>query len=375
MLRSLRYELFSLLSALPSLRAFKKEAVRLHLGHEKIIGWEGRYPVRSMMIPCESSPAFIRSAARLYNSKRFGIQYPCVATLSLTCRCDADCAHCTAYGLEEKELTAGQWQQVVKDAMDLGVFTFILSGGEPLMREDIAEIIGAVDPGRAVVLLYTNGSRLQERLPELKKAGLRRIAVSIDHAEEPRHDEHRGYRGLWRKAVAGLRAAKKAGFLVGVSTFASPKRLRDGDLEKVFRLAVEEGVNEITVYDALPSGRLKGQPDIQKIDKAYERELRALIQKWWDAPSVPGLWWYGHLKSVNNCGCAGGQTMFNVSPGGNFRPCDFCNTPVGSVLEEELSALWFRLQELSLAHRRRSMDCWLFQKEMFDENLRGQAVR
>ncbi|MFH0753137.1 MAG: radical SAM protein [Candidatus Omnitrophota bacterium] len=368
MFQKARYEFFSFLSALPSLKAFKQEAIKLHLGHDKIIGWDGRYPVRSMMIPGEFSPAFIKSAARLYNSNRFGIQYPCVATLSLTSRCDADCAHCTAYGLSEQELTSAQWQQVINDAMELGVFTFILSGGEPLLRQDIGEIISAVDTQRAVVLLYTNGSRLKERIPELKKAGLKRLAVSFDFAEESRHDQHRKTKGLWRKAQEGLREARRAGFLVGVSTFASPERLHSGDLENVLRFAAKEGVNEITVYDALPSGRLKDQVDIQTIDKVYEKELRALIQKWWDDPAAPGVWWYGHLRSVNNSGCAGGQTMFNVSPAGRVRPCDFCRTSVGSVVEEELSDLWFRLHELSLTHRKQSMACWLYHKDVEDGN-------
>jgi MoaA/NifB/PqqE/SkfB family radical SAM enzyme len=139
-------------------------------------------------------------------------------------------------------------------------------------------------------------------------------------------------------------------------------------LENVFRFAAKEGVNEITVYDALPSGRLKEQADIKKVNKAYEKELRTLIQKWWDDPAAPGVWWYGHLRSFNNSGCSGGQTMFNVSPGGNVRPCDFCRTAVGSVLDEDLSDLWFRLHELSLTHRKQSMDCWLYQKDCKDGN-------
>lgn len=368
MLKKIRYDLFSLLSALPSLKTFKQEAVKLHLGHNKIIGWDGRFPVRSLMIPGEFSRVFTRSAARLYNSNRFGIRYPGVATLSLTCNCDADCAHCTAYGLREKEMTAAQWKKVITDSMELGVFTFVLSGGEPLLRKDICEIISAVDPQRSIVLLYTNGSHLEDRLPELKKAGLRRIAVSIDFAEESRHDEQRHLPGLWRRAVLGLRAAQKTGFLVGVSTFASAERLRSGVLENVLRFAANEGVNEIIVYDALPSGRLQDQVEIKETDKVYEKELRELIQKWWDNPSVPGVWWYGQLRSVNNSGCSGGQTMFNVSPGGNLRPCDFCRTTVGSVLEEELSDLWFRLHELSLLHRKQSMDCWLYQKGDKNDN-------
>ncbi len=368
MLQKVRYNFFSLLSALPSLNTFKQEAIRLHLGHNKIIGWDGRYPVRSLMIPGESSPVFIKAAARLYNSNRFGIRYPCVATLSLTCNCDADCAHCTAYGLSENEMTTEQWKKAIADSIELGVFTFIFSGGEPLLRKDICEIISAVDPQRSIALLYTNGSQLEKWLPELKKAGLKRIAVSIDFAEEARHDEQRRIPGLWRTAVSGLRAAKKMGFLVGVSTFASIDRLQSGDLENVLRFAAREKINEITIYDALPSGRLKDRTDLKKSNKVYEAELRALIQKWWIDASVPGVWWYGNLRSINNSGCSGGQTMFNISPGGNLRPCDFCRETVGSLLEEDLSSLWFKLHELSLLHRKQSMDCWLYQEGGMDDS-------
>ncbi len=86
-----------------------------------------------------------------------------------------------------------------------------LVGGEPLMRQDLTEIISSVNKDLSTVILFTNGWFLEEKASELKKAGLDGVYISIDSSIENEHDRLRQRKGLFRKALAGLKKAKKIG--------------------------------------------------------------------------------------------------------------------------------------------------------------------
>ena len=360
---SIRYAVTALPRLFSSMRRFNREAIKFHIGHTKIIGWEQGRPVRSLLIPAEGSNPFILSAARNYTAHRYSMQYPGLATLSITAACDCQCHHCGASFRSETDLSTDQWIPVVRRVQDLGVFTISITGGEPLLRDDLPDIISAINPEKSICLVYSNGSRLVERARDLARAGLKRIHVSIDFADSDAHDTHRGSPGLMAAALAGIEEARRAGMLVGISTFVSPQRLADGTFEHVLKLGAELNVNEIAVFDAMPSRAPGTEPLPLMETPEYLARLRKLIQAWWRNPKVPGLWWYGQLRSYDCCGCPGGTSMFNISPGGNMRPCDFCPVSVGSVLENDLQSLWLRLNAIARKRRDFSVDCWLKQPD------------
>lgn len=359
LITNLRYNFISAALTLPTFKKFKDTAIKLLLGHNKIIGWEGSLPVRSLIIPAEYSQPFIKSTARLYNSGRYDLHYPGLVTLSITAKCDCSCFHCTAYGQEGKDLSTEQWIDIIRQSVDLGVFSFAFTGGEPLLRDDLSEIIRAVDKKSAICVIYTNGSKLKEQAKELYKAGLKRVLISIDFSDEKSHDEHRRHSGLMRKAIAGLEEAQRLGILVGFSTFVSPERLYSGTVEKIFELGIEKKVKEIAVFDALPSGRLENRTDLKNPPPKYKLDLRQFIESWWNKKNAPGIWWYGHFRSFQACGCPGGTSMFNISADGEFRPCDFCKVSVGSITKNDLLTLWIKLNNLAKEQRSKGNECWL----------------
>jgi MoaA/NifB/PqqE/SkfB family radical SAM enzyme len=347
----IRYEWVSLVRGTPFLRQVKQEAIRQFMGHTKVIGWENGLPVRSLTVPAEFSPAFVQSTARLYNSFRSKIDYPGVASLSITHRCDCSCPHCFAFGQEGEDLGTAAWIDVVRQALDLGVFSFVINGGEPLLRADLPDILSAIDPARATCLLYTNGSHLAEQALELRRAGLRRVALALDSDRPDEHDRHRGQPGLFSRLLAGFEAARHHGMLVGFSTFSTPERVADGTLERIFRFARQNDACEVIVYDALPAGRLSACSELKQPMPEYTARLRTLIEPWWAGPERPGIWWYGHISSPQNLGCSGGIAMFSVAHDGHVRPCDFCRQNVGRVQDHRLADLWDRLNRAA-RHRR-----------------------
>lgn len=355
----IRYKIISSISGLSQIKKVKNAAIKQLIGHTKIIGWDDGLPVRSLAIPAEYSEISANMSAKMYNNIRPQIKYPGLLSISVTNQCDCDCAHCYAADQTGTDLQLDKWKHVIAEGIDLGAFACIITGGEPLVREDLPELIKAVDKKRATCLVYSNGYLLEERVDELYDAGLRRIAVSIDFSSADKHDEHRKKPGLFDKVLRGVKAAQKRGMLVGLSTFSSPERIENGELEKIFQLAKENKFNEIIVYDLLPSGNLQGCSRLGTSSPEYLNELKQLISKWWDDEKAPGIWWYGHISAYNNLGCSGGSTMINVSHDGKVRPCDFSRMDVGSVTEQNLLSLWYKLQIEADRHKTNGCQCML----------------
>ena len=132
--------------------------------------------------------------------------------LSVTQRCDLACSHCHKEGQSESivEMTPDEMEELVRIAVSLGVRKVKLTGGEPLLRDDILEIVSKISPLVAEVSLTTNGSRLSHLADSLKLAGLRRVNVSL-HTLDP--DLYASICGtdMSGLVVDGISAAVRAG--------------------------------------------------------------------------------------------------------------------------------------------------------------------
>jgi cyclic pyranopterin phosphate synthase len=161
--------------------------------------------------------------------------------ISVIDRCNYRCPYCMPaelYGEGHRFLprshwlTAGEIKRIAGLFLQLGVRKVRLTGGEPLLRKDIVEIVAALIElgGFEDLALTTNGSRLADLAPELKAAGLKRITVSLDSLDEAVFREMNGNRGDVATVMRGIEAAQTAGF--------SPLKIN---------AVVERGRNEHTV--------------------------------------------------------------------------------------------------------------------------------
>ena len=172
--------------------------------------------------------------------------------ISVIDRCNYRCPYCMPadiYG-EDYEflprqhwLTAGELKRVASVFMQLGVTKLRLTGGEPLLRRDIVDIVGKLSslPGLDDLALTTNGTRLAERAKDLQAAGLRRVTVSVDSLDETVFREMSGGRGDIQSVLEGIEAAQKAGL--------GPIKLN---------VVVQKGKNDHTVMELLDFVRGSG---------------------------------------------------------------------------------------------------------------------
>jgi MoaA/NifB/PqqE/SkfB family radical SAM enzyme len=322
---------------------------RIYLNHTKIIHFRDGCPVYSLMTPALCSrPAANFLARALYRTIQ-NRNLPNLMSFAVNDVCNAACQHCSFFtAVEEKgrpSLTLKQASQAIADAQDLGVSVINIVGGEPLMRDDLPQIIRAVDKDRSTTLLFTNGWALEERAMELRQAGLDSVFVSIDSADPQRHDEFRRTPGLYQRAIRGIRRARRLGFSTGFSATMTPEAWYDGELERIVKLAKDVGVHEVFVFDAMPTGRYKERTDL--VDNSGW--LEEMIQ--WAVPynrdeRYPGVTFLAYMSSHRSVGCSCGTSYFYLSPYGDVMSCDFNHAKFGNVLEEPLWRIWGRLSTL-----------------------------
>ena len=173
------------------------------------------------------------------------------------CRhCNLRCPHCYAAATAQPsphDLTTAEARRLIENLADVGVRVLILSGGEPLLRQDIVDLAAHARAVGLRPLLSTGGVLLDERVAgRLAAAGVSYVGVSLDGLA-PFNDAYRGMTGAFERAAAGLACAKAAGMSVGVRLTATR---RNGDqVEPLLEWAVAQSVDRFYLSHLLYTGR------------------------------------------------------------------------------------------------------------------------
>ncbi len=178
--------------------------------------------------------------------------------LSVTDRCDFRCVYCMdpdqRFARRDLTLSPTELLAVTRAFVGLGVRKVRLTGGEPLVRPDLIELLGAIRalPGLAELVLTTNGSQLAARAHAIRAAGVRRINISLDTLN-PERFRLLTRNGELERVLAGIDAAIAAGFdRIKLNTVILGERNGDEILDLV-RFALTKGVN-ISFIEEMPVG-------------------------------------------------------------------------------------------------------------------------
>ena len=345
-IEKLRLKWFLATRSLSYVESFNDILYRVYLNHNKVIHYRRGKPVYSLSTPAVYSKPSANFVARtLYRSVQ-NRNLPNLMSFAVNDDCDAACEHCSFFtAVEEKGrsvLTLEESKRVICEAQELGVSVLNFVGGEPLLRDDLPEIINSVDKDLSTTVLFTNGSCLEERAQDLWKAGLDSVYVSIDASEAEAHDAFRRSSGLFEKALRGIDACRRIGFSTGISVTMTPEAWRAGELEKIIELARDCGVHEVLVFDALPAGRYKGRDDLIDNEGWVDTMIRS-VEGFNRDTNYPGVTFFSYMTSHRSVGCNCGTSYFYVSPYGDMMSCDFNSTKFGNVIEEPLWKVWERL--------------------------------
>ena len=340
MLRKLYRNLVLAVSAASYQSRFADEFYEAHLGHSKIIGFERGRAVYSLFFPALMSSQYRNATLSfLYGSMR-NLRVPSLATIGLTDECNAECAYCPLARTERKGQvwTTDQLVAVINDCASLGCATISLVGGEPLLRSDILEVIKRSDKRRSALLLFTNGSRLAAMARDLRRAGLRRVMVSLDYPTAEEQDRVTCVPGMFDAAIEGLRTARRSGMLVGVSMALHPET-EPHHLAQMIDLCDRLRIHELMVNDTITCQKslftsLENDAWLEQVDRSNADPKRHL-----------GILYYPRFAGSEGFGCSAGATRFYLSPYGDLTPCDFHGRIFGNVHEEPLRKVWFKMTQ------------------------------
>ncbi len=179
-----------------------------------------------------------------------------VVVWNMTRACNLKCMHCYAHAVEQRtqqELSTDQAKSVIDDLKYLEVPVILFSGGEPMLRPDLAELAQyAVKKGiRAVI--STNGTLIsREKAKELKEIGLSYVGVSLDGLEEV-NDRFRGKTGAFQAALTGIGNCQEAGLKVGLRFTINRLNLRE--VPRIFDLLEQRAIPRVCFYHLVYSGR------------------------------------------------------------------------------------------------------------------------
>jgi MoaA/NifB/PqqE/SkfB family radical SAM enzyme len=270
--------------------------------------------------------------------RRLGPFGPRVIEFTLTNRCQCRCVHCyngNAPAVKPfNELSADEIGDLLKDASRIGFSEVNFTGGEPLLRDDILELIARARAANMLPKVNTNGILLTDSMVKgLQEAGLSWCAVSIDSADPGEHDSLRGYEGCHRHAVEGIGRLVNHGIPASITTYVRRDTLGNGHLRAIVNLGHSLGVETVRILFPVPIGKLEDKYG-QVLNLEERQKVRELLSDPLVTMETP--------REIIRCTAA--VTKVNVMPDGEVTPCVFVPMSYGNVRREPLKSIWKRME-------------------------------
>lgn len=273
-----------------------------------------------------------------------GTPRPVITNFAVTARCVCNCWHCSFSNRELKDgLNLDDLKKNISAVQDLGVSVIGLTGGEPLLRKDLEEIISAIDE-RSMPIMFTTGYGLtRERVKALKQAGLEIPVLSLDHYTAEWHDKGRGKEGIFNGTLKAIELFQEEGFYTAVS-FVPTKELVDNEKElfKTLDFFKEIGINDIRLTSPILSGQLVCKPE-EKLTPENVKTIFQLRKKAKNKRGYPNIFAYDFFESGEYYGCGAGYNYMFIDSQGNVSPCDFTMLSLGNIKKEPVAAIWKRM--------------------------------
>jgi len=280
---------------------------------------------------------------------------PLVVSWNVTLRCNLKCSHCYINANETKqvdELSTDAAKMLIHQIAEVSRPLLILSGGEPLLREDIYEIIRyGADRGLRMGM-GSNGMLIDDEVARrLKDAGMWTVAISLDSSIPERHDEFRGVKGCWEHAVNAIKALKKAGIQVQVNSTVT--RQNYDEVDDIMALVEDLGVENFHLFFLVPTGRGTDIEDITP--RMYEDMITSTLAKTTKyklnvKPScAPQFMRVAKEQGVDMSrwvrGCMAGLYYCRIYPSGEVTPCPYMPVSLGNIRERFNSEVFKALRD------------------------------
>ncbi len=300
-----------------------------------------------------------------------------------TIRCNLTCTHCRRVESDEaahRDLSTVQAKGLIEQLAELGrgqpmMPVLVFSGGEPLCREDLFELIGQARFLGITAALATNGTLIDAAVAEkIRNSRVARVSVSLDGATAEVHDRLRQLKGSFERAVEGIADLRCAQVPFQINITLT--RHNAAQFQEIYDLAKSLGAVAVHIFMLVPVGcgrsladtdmlspeqyeqkmleicRLDGQGELQMkvtCGPHYERVIRqeglykSRLRASRGGAAVPSG--SGHASASK--GCLAGLGVLFVGHQGDVFPCGYLPVKCGNVLEEKLCDIWYNSEDLA----------------------------
>ena len=273
-----------------------------------------------------------------------------IVSWNTTNACNMYCDHCyrDAGCKAEEELSTAEAKTLLEQIARAGFKIMIFSGGEPLMRPDIVELVAYAASLGLRPVFGTNGTLITlEMAQKLKAAGAMGMGISLDSMDREKHNKFRKFPGAWEGAVQGMRNCRAAGLPFQIHT--TVMEWNNHELEDLTDFAVAEGAVAHHFFFLVPTGRAKTIEAESLRAEAYEDTLTRIMKKQQEveielkptcAPQFLRIAAQMGVKTRFRRGCLAGTAYCIISPRGKVQPCAYLNMELGDVRQTPFDEIW-----------------------------------
>ena len=290
-----------------------------------------------------------------------------IAMIAVTYRCQCDCHHCGMSIYERNksaEFSTEELKGIIRQCADMKCGSIHFFGGEPLVREDIIELVRyATDLGMGTAM-DTNGAALDEEMGDkLAEAGMKVVMVSIDSTDPEVHDHQRRYPGIWTKAIRAVEILRDRGVDARIGAVVDREKLNNGDFANLLKKGDELGV-KVRIFTPIQLGKW-GESNDHMLTPEEIAQMKSML--------VPGKFFW-EQESCNGpdtpffCG-ASAKGMIFITAYGDVTPCSAIPLSFGNVKKEPLAVIVERMFKHWIYQKKSSCTDCLTNSDRFREEF------
>ena len=252
--------------------------------------------------------------------------------------CNFTCEHCSILRFQqtkkEKVIDSRRFfsiddvKELSRQADEMGLANFVITGGEPLIFPDLDELVAAIDPNKFYIACDSNGWLLNdEKARHLKSIGVNKMQISLDSFYPEGHDEFRHKEDSYQRVMRAIDASVNAGLSVILQTVLTKHRADSQEFADLLKFAKSKGIGVYVTY-AKPVGAWEGNSSclITKEDADRVREFEKEYPVFTHMTPSYGL----------DLGCITVKRMVSVTRYGDIMPCPYIHVSLGNFFEEPL---------------------------------------
>ena len=281
---------------------------------------------------------------------------PHVVAWNLTRRCNLACSHCYiaagSWHAADAELPTDECRRIAEEILSVNPRPLvILSGGEPLLRDDLEDLALHLSERGATVVVGTNGTRLtSRRIDSLKRAGVKGVAVSVDSLDPLYHDRFRHGDGALEDTLAAVErlAARRLDFIVQTTVTRGNRE----EIPAIADWAAGKGAVAFNVYFLVQTGRAEGMRGLSPEENeatladlvSLERRYRGRMMV--RSKCMPQIMRHVHREATDSplmayatrCPC--GVQYCRITPEGRVTPCPYLPVEAGDLSRQSFAEVW-----------------------------------